>query len=255
MSTLYQALGIQPTADGEAIQRAFRDLASVHHPDRLATDDAGHERFKQITAAYAVLKNPATRAAYDTELKTTRRQRKRDLLICALAAALSFGAVSGGILLFRDARAEQQLVLREPPAPEVEQATPRPAAPQHKLPSLAEFIAPIEERPAPAPTEIATRDNAQPLATTLATPPAEEAGERTRLPVEELKSAKAVELAPTTVVRVWTRPQGTARGVRSGYEAKTFTVPRERPEDPRPAKEGRSPDTQDAAKTARALFP
>src|SRR5262245_13425719 len=128
MSTLYEALGIQPTVDGEAIQRAFYDLARAHHPDRLAGNDPGNERFKQITAAYAVLKNPAARATYDAELemlRRVRRQRKRELLICALAAVLSFSVVSGGILLFRDARAAQQLALQQPPAPQVEQATPQ----------------------------------------------------------------------------------------------------------------------------------
>src|SRR5882757_32069 len=102
MSTLYDVLGVCPTAEGGAIQRAFRDLAKAHHPDQNVTDGDIDERFKQITAAYAILKNATTRAAYDARLeqarRLTRRRQNRDLLICGVAAVLSFGAMSGGIL-------------------------------------------------------------------------------------------------------------------------------------------------------------
>jgi curved DNA-binding protein CbpA len=258
MSTLYEALGIQPTANGEAIQRAFYDLARAYHPDRRTTDDASHERFKQVTAAYAVLKNAAARATYDAELemlRRVRRQRKRELLICALAAALSFSVVSGGILLFRDARAAQQLALWQPPAPQVAQAPPQSEAPLRKLPSLSEFIAPVEDSIASVPADamVTGSTQGQPAAP-VALPPTEDAADRAR-PTEDLKTASATTPALTAVVRVWTRPPGTGRGAQSGHAVKTFTVPRERPEDPRPGKEGGSTGSLDASKTARVLFP
>lgn len=246
MSTLYEALGVRSTADGEAIQRAFYQLARTHHPDRLTTDAATSERFKQITAAYAVLKDPARRAAYDAGLRETRRRRSRDLLICAAAALLSFGGVSGGILLFHDARAAQELALPTPPAAYAE-ATPQPAEPLRKLPSLAEFIAPIEDTPVP-PDVTVTGSTQGPPAATAAAQPTEDAADPPS-PTEAPKSAAATTPA-MTVVRVWTRPQGTTRDARSGHAAKSFMVPREQPDDPRPSKEGRGAGGSDTAKTA-----
>ena len=60
----YGVLGVARDADGQAIKDAFRELALRYHPDRNEDPDAT-ERFKEIAAAYAVLSDPAKRAAYD----------------------------------------------------------------------------------------------------------------------------------------------------------------------------------------------
>lgn len=61
----YAALGLSGTATATEIKQAYRKLARAHHPD-LHPDDAGAEaRFKDISAAYDLLKDPATRARYD----------------------------------------------------------------------------------------------------------------------------------------------------------------------------------------------
>jgi curved DNA-binding protein len=60
----YAALGVARDADAEAIKKAYRKLARQHHPD--VSKDAGAEaRFKEIGEAYATLKDPEKRAAYD----------------------------------------------------------------------------------------------------------------------------------------------------------------------------------------------
>ena len=60
----YQILGVERTADAEAIKRAYRKLARKFHPD--VNKEAGAEaRFKDIGEAYEVLKDPEKRAAYD----------------------------------------------------------------------------------------------------------------------------------------------------------------------------------------------
>lgn len=60
----YAALGVPRDADADAIKKAYRKLARAHHPDVSRT--AGTEaRFKEIGEAYAVLKDPEKRAAYD----------------------------------------------------------------------------------------------------------------------------------------------------------------------------------------------
>jgi curved DNA-binding protein len=60
----YATLGVPPDADIDQIKKAYRKLARQHHPDVSKT--AGTEaKFKEIGEAYATLKDPEKRAAYD----------------------------------------------------------------------------------------------------------------------------------------------------------------------------------------------
>ncbi len=60
----YAVLGVSPVAPMTEIDARYREHAKALHPDRNA-DPVDQERFKQISAAYTALKEPATRAAYD----------------------------------------------------------------------------------------------------------------------------------------------------------------------------------------------
>lgn len=60
----YALLGVPRTATQEDIKRAYRRLAREYHPDTSSHGDA-EERFKQISAAYEVLSDPARRERYD----------------------------------------------------------------------------------------------------------------------------------------------------------------------------------------------
>jgi curved DNA-binding protein len=51
-------------ADAEAIKKAYRKLARQHHPD-VSKDPGAEARFKEVAEAYATLKDPDRRAAYD----------------------------------------------------------------------------------------------------------------------------------------------------------------------------------------------
>jgi molecular chaperone DnaJ len=61
----YSVLGVAKTATEKDITRAYRQLAKQYHPDANPGDAAAEERFKEISAAYAVLGDAATRAEYD----------------------------------------------------------------------------------------------------------------------------------------------------------------------------------------------
>jgi len=60
----YALLGVPRDADAEAIKKAYRKLARQHHPD-VAKEPGAEARFKDIGEAYATLKDPEKRAAYD----------------------------------------------------------------------------------------------------------------------------------------------------------------------------------------------
>lgn len=61
----YQVLGIPRDAGEADIKKAYRRLAMECHPDRNNGDKAAEERFKQVTEAYDVLRDPEKRATYD----------------------------------------------------------------------------------------------------------------------------------------------------------------------------------------------
>jgi molecular chaperone DnaJ len=61
---LYALLGLQRDASEEEIKRAYRRLARELHPD-VNQDPEAERRFKEITAAYETLKDPARRRQYD----------------------------------------------------------------------------------------------------------------------------------------------------------------------------------------------
>lgn len=60
----YSTLGVKRDATDDEIRKAYRTLARSTHPDIDKTSGAA-DRFKQISEAYEVLKDPATRKRYD----------------------------------------------------------------------------------------------------------------------------------------------------------------------------------------------
>lgn len=57
----YKILGVQRSANADEIKRAYRRLASQHHPDK----GGDKETFQNIQEAYAVLSDSARRQQYD----------------------------------------------------------------------------------------------------------------------------------------------------------------------------------------------
>lgn len=69
---LYKTLGVPRDATEADIKKAFRDRSKYEHPDMLpqgvspAIYESWTARFQAVSAAYAVLSDPAKRAAYDS---------------------------------------------------------------------------------------------------------------------------------------------------------------------------------------------
>jgi DnaJ-class molecular chaperone len=62
---LYAILGVKRTATNDDIRRAYRRLAKDLHPDQNKNDQKSEEKFKRVSAAFAVLGNPEKRKRYD----------------------------------------------------------------------------------------------------------------------------------------------------------------------------------------------
>lgn len=63
----YAALGVERTASAAQITSAYRRLMRLLHPDTHPAEPAARERFAEVIDAYAVLRDPARRAAYDAK--------------------------------------------------------------------------------------------------------------------------------------------------------------------------------------------
>jgi DnaJ-class molecular chaperone len=75
----YASLGLNSSASLAEIKKAFRQQASIHHPDR--NSDAGAPaRFRAVQEAYDVLSDDSRRKAYDDN-------RRRNLLDSPLDTA------------------------------------------------------------------------------------------------------------------------------------------------------------------------
>ena len=65
MADFYSVLGVPRGSSDDDIKKAYRKLAMQYHPDRNNGSKDAEEKFKAITEAYDVLRDPQKRAAYD----------------------------------------------------------------------------------------------------------------------------------------------------------------------------------------------
>lgn len=74
----YVILGVSKAASADEIKKAYRTLAKTHHPDLKPGDAAHEERFKEISAAYALLSDADKRTRYDRgEIDPDGNERSR----------------------------------------------------------------------------------------------------------------------------------------------------------------------------------
>ncbi len=61
----YEVLGLDKSADADAIKKAYRKLAKKYHPDMNPDDKSAEEKFKEVNEAYEVLSDPEKKKLYD----------------------------------------------------------------------------------------------------------------------------------------------------------------------------------------------
>ncbi|MDP3919805.1 MAG: DnaJ domain-containing protein [Candidatus Omnitrophota bacterium] len=84
----YQVLGVSPGATADEIRAAYRELVKKFHPDAHQTYIIkvwANEKMKEINSAYTILRDPATRKAYDRkritiapDLSSTNRKAENE---------------------------------------------------------------------------------------------------------------------------------------------------------------------------------
>jgi len=62
---LYKILDVVKDASQEDIKKQYRKLSMMYHPDKNPDNKEAEDKFKKISAAYAILSDPKKRADYD----------------------------------------------------------------------------------------------------------------------------------------------------------------------------------------------
>jgi len=70
MLSLYELLGVKPSATPQELKTAFRQGARDHHPDLAGSREA----FERLRAAYETLSDPVLRQQYDAQRAEWLRQ-------------------------------------------------------------------------------------------------------------------------------------------------------------------------------------
>src|SRR5215213_10543330 len=103
MAEFYGVLGVERGASDDEIKKAYRKLAMTYHPDRNNGSRDAEEKFKEITEAYDVLRDPDKRAMYDRYGEAGLRGGSGGFHHVDLAEALSiFMRDLGGVAGFGD---------------------------------------------------------------------------------------------------------------------------------------------------------
>jgi len=68
----YVVLGVAENASADEIKRAYKKLATKHHPDRNPDDKAAETKMKEISEAYGVLRDEKKRQEYDQMRRMSR---------------------------------------------------------------------------------------------------------------------------------------------------------------------------------------
>ena len=85
----YEIHGVSRDAGGDEIKKSYRKLAMKYHPDRNKGNQEAEKKFKEVSAAYEILKDSQKRSAYDQYGHDAFRQG-------GMGGAQGFGDFSSG---------------------------------------------------------------------------------------------------------------------------------------------------------------
>lgn len=201
-SDCYAILGVHPAAEEVVIGAAYRALMRHYHPD-TNPDPAAQARAREITAAYAVLRDPVKRAEYDARRaegdlwsaeddgEHSRKPPPAMRTVGIAAAALALALVAVAWTLAEKSPAPQPAGHSPPGRLEAVRAAPDPAYPAVQLEPESERLARLREQSeAVAPPPVA--------------PPPEEALPPSPIPVPT--QVRPSPPAPRPVARARSRP-------------------------------------------------
>jgi curved DNA-binding protein CbpA len=90
----YKTLQVDPEAEDEVIQAAYRRLAQKYHPDVTGSGAASASRMAAINSAWETLRDPVRRRAYDRERRSVEQASARSTAGSSPASASAGGPAS-----------------------------------------------------------------------------------------------------------------------------------------------------------------
>jgi len=204
MTSLYDLLGAHEDDDANALKKAFRKAVKAYHPDLHPNDPGAPDRFRQIIAAHALLRDARQRATYDRVLQLERQQcqlrldchhlesklehqQHRMKRMRTTAAVAAVGALIGGYGLFSPMSTTAIVAVQkdEPAATAVQKGR-----------QAATAVETIRNDNHVATVGVAARENEKP-ATAVAAAKAEPAGSNIDAPGGSVETTGAQPMAPT----------------------------------------------------------
>ena len=85
MRDLYEVLGVDRSANGGDLKKAYRTLAQKFHPDKNPDDKDAEEKFKEVSNAYSILSD-------DDQRRFTALNHERSRLKALVASTATAGA-------------------------------------------------------------------------------------------------------------------------------------------------------------------
>jgi len=86
--SVYDVLGVEHNVDEESVKKAYRQLARKYHPDRNKDDSEAEIKFKEVSEAYEILRDPDRRNLYDRDAKRVVNQSFAEASISRSPSAL-----------------------------------------------------------------------------------------------------------------------------------------------------------------------
>jgi DnaJ-class molecular chaperone len=72
--TAYQVLQVDPDAEQEVIEAAFKRLALKYHPDKSTAPDAS-DRMRELIESHGLLTDPSKKELYDASIGIRRKPK------------------------------------------------------------------------------------------------------------------------------------------------------------------------------------